>query len=141
MLVIIAGYKDEVKKCFFSYNPGLERRFPIQFTIEKYDANELYQILLKTISLDKWEIKEKLTIYLKKAIKKNYKIFKYMGGDMQMLFKFAKENYSRRLMKTLLTLDSPKELLVADFKYAIDRFKTNRDNKHELPDYVKGMYV
>ena len=141
LLVIIAGYKDEVKNCFFSYNPGLERRFPLQFTIEKYTEEELHKILLKTISLDKWEIKENVSLFLFKNIKKNYKLFKYMGGDMQTLFKFAKENYSRRLMRTLLTLDSPKELIISDFKYAINRFRENRDKKNNIPEYVKSMYV
>ena len=141
LLVIIAGYKEEVKQCFFSYNPGLERRFPLQFTIDKYDGDELYQILLKTITLENWSLNEKLNVYLHKEIKENYKLFEYMGGDMQILFKFAKENYSRRLMKTLLTLDSPKELVEEDFKYAIDRFKSNREKKDKIPDYLKRMYV
>ena len=140
LLVIIAGYKREVKECFFSCNPGLERRFPLQFDIEKYDADELYEILEKIINFENWKLDDKVSIYLKKIIKKNYKLFEYMGGDMQMLFKFSKENYSIRLMKTLLTLDSPKELVVDDFKYAIERFKINRQ-KEELPDYVRGLYV
>ena len=33
LIVIIAGYPDQLDKCFFSYNPGLERRFPFRFKI------------------------------------------------------------------------------------------------------------
>ena len=140
LLVIIAGYKKEVKECFFKYNPGLERRFPLQFDIEKYDSGELLEILEKIVKCDNWKLDEKVRIYLKKGIKKNYKLFEFMGGDMQMLFKFSKENYSKRLMKSLLTLESPKELVVDDFKYAIERFKNNR-KKDDLPDYVRSIYV
>lgn len=140
LLVIVAGYEKEVKDCFFSYNPGLERRFPLQFKIDKYNAEELLQILQKIVNLENWSLKENLVKYLEKEIKDNYKLFNYMGGDMQTLFKFSKENYSRRLMKTVLTLDSPKELVIDDFKYAINRFKDNR-KKEEIPYYARGMYI
>ena len=30
-LCIVAGYEKDVEECFFAYNRGLERRFPIRF--------------------------------------------------------------------------------------------------------------
>lgn len=47
MLCIIAGYEKEIDECFFSYNPGLKRRFPIEFNITEYSAKELFQIFMK----------------------------------------------------------------------------------------------
>lgn len=136
LLVIIAGYKDEINTCFFSYNPGLERRFPLRFNIESYTFDELFEILDKFIIEEKWDITCKDKI--KKLIKDNYECFKFMGGDMMTLFKYAKENYSLRIMKTDLYLESNKKLNINDFKIAVDRFKEQRIKKIKpLP----SMYI
>ena len=37
-MMIVAGYDDELDKCFFSYNPGLKRRFSSYYEIDKYSA-------------------------------------------------------------------------------------------------------
>ncbi len=57
-LCIIAGYEDDVEKCFFAYNKGLERRFPLRFKIDKYDSNELLLILKKFINEEFWKIED-----------------------------------------------------------------------------------
>ena len=44
-LCIIAGYEEDLQKYFFSINRGLERRFPIVYTINKYNSIELFEIL------------------------------------------------------------------------------------------------
>lgn len=54
--MVIAGYKDETNECFFSMNPGLQRRFPWQFTLEKYGASELLDIFL--YKLPKFEFED-----------------------------------------------------------------------------------
>ena len=43
-ILIIAGYKDELDKCFFSANKGLRRRFPWVYDIEEYSSNNLKDI-------------------------------------------------------------------------------------------------
>ena len=45
--VIIAGYDDELEKCFFSYNDGLRRRFPFRYEINAYNYSELCEIFIK----------------------------------------------------------------------------------------------
>ena len=47
LMVIIAGYDEELDKCFFAYNPGLKRRFSSYYKIEGYDYNELIDIFLE----------------------------------------------------------------------------------------------
>ncbi|XRB25479.1 stage V sporulation protein K [Pseudoscourfieldia marina] len=44
LVVIVAGYKDDMDE-FFSFNPGLPSRFPLQFTFEDYTWEELHDIL------------------------------------------------------------------------------------------------
>jgi len=48
-ICIIAGYKEDIKDCFFAYNAGLERRFPIRFHIDEYNASELFSIFKKKV--------------------------------------------------------------------------------------------
>lgn len=43
-VVFIAGYKDQLNESFFSYNPGLNRRFKMRLTIDKYNAPDLREI-------------------------------------------------------------------------------------------------
>jgi len=82
-ICIIAGYKEELDKCFFSINPGLERRFPFRYNIEPYNYKELTQILIKKIEDDKWIILDKK--YLLELIKNNYNYFNHYGGSMEIL--------------------------------------------------------
>ena len=57
-ICIIAGYPDELDKCFFSYNPGLKRRFPFRYQIDSYSYEELMDIFLKKISDSRWKIND-----------------------------------------------------------------------------------
>jgi len=140
LLVIIAGYKEDVNKCFFNYNLGLERRFPIRFHIDKYTYQELFLILKKFISDDNWIIEDKITDLI---IKNNYDNFKFMGGDMMTIFKYAKENFGLRLMKTSLGINNCyKKLTLEDFNNSIQKFKNiNKINNNTLPDFIKHLYT
>ena len=43
-VVIVAGYKDKMFKCFFGANPGLERRFPNILSLEQFKPEDLVSI-------------------------------------------------------------------------------------------------
>ena len=139
LLVIIAGYHDDVNKCFFNYNKGLERRFPLRFNIDKYSSEDLFNILKKFVEAEKWELDDKIV----ELIKKNYESFKFMGGDMMTIFKFAKEHFSLRLMKECIDNNTIlKNLKLEDFKYSIKKFKENKEkDKEETPEWVKNLYI
>lgn len=136
LLVIIAGYEKDVDKCFFNYNEGLKRRFPLRFNIKPYTASELYQILKLKIIEDGWSVESKFN---ENFISKYYDYFKYMGGDMVNLLKYAKENYAVRLMKTEITTHSNIKLLkLCDFEKAINKFESPTiENK----DIILSMYI
>ena len=98
-ICIIAGYPDELDKCFFSYNPGLKRRFPFRFRIDGYSADELKDIFIKKIKDIKWTINEE-TIdkkLLMEFFNKNKEEFQYYGGDIDNLLINCKFAHSRRL--------------------------------------------
>jgi SpoVK/Ycf46/Vps4 family AAA+-type ATPase len=95
---IIAGYKDDLNKSFFSYNCGLERRFPIRFSIDTYSDDELRKIFIKKIKEQEWDWDIDSTNLIS-IIKSNRKYFKFNGGDMEVLFAKCKIAHSKNLLK------------------------------------------
>ena len=59
-MCIIAGYEQELKDCFFGYNPGLESRFTWKFKIDDYSSKELRLIFEKKVIDCGWGFKEPL---------------------------------------------------------------------------------
>ena len=57
-MVIIAGYEEELDKCFFSYNQGLSSRFTWRFKTDDYQAPELNKIFEKKGKRYRMEIKK-----------------------------------------------------------------------------------
>jgi len=138
MLCIIAGYEKEIDECFFSYNPGLKRRFPIEFNITGYSAKELFQIFKKMTNDNKWILDKSITL---KIFEKNYKEFKYFGGDMQILFQNSKQHYSLRLMKESLLMKPGKKVLsLEDIKKGIKEMLKNRKT-NKISEIVSQMYL
>ena len=135
-LLIVGGYKDEIEKEFLAYNRGLERRFTVKLEIEEYTADEMFQILMKFVKEEKWEVeKDSVTT---EDISSNIKLFKYFGGDMRKLLQLAKEHYSVRNMKNSISLEGSKRILSRDdFTKSIEMFK-NKDVKDAY--YLTSMY-
>jgi len=94
---IIAGYPDALKKSFFSYNEGLERRFPYRFKIKDYDEEELQKIFVKIVKENEWKFKDEFIPPVEFFLKnKNY--FKYFGGDLENFFNSCRIAHARRAM-------------------------------------------
>ncbi len=141
-LCIVAGYKDEVEKCFFNYNKGLERRFTVKFELDNYNVDSLYGILEKFIEENEWVTEANFKDKLVNLIKDNKNLLKYQGGDMKTIFQYAKEFYSLRLLKeSINTGCGNKRIKYEDFELSFEKFKTLREDKDKVPDYLKGMYV
>ena len=80
-LCIIAGYDKEIHENFFSYNKGLERRFPWRFTIDEYGPKELKHIFEKLLREMDWKIEA--DAILPTDFKKE--LFPNAGGDVSNL--------------------------------------------------------
>ena len=115
-ICIVAGYKDDIMKCFLSYNKGLERRFPVQFTIEPYTGDELYLIFKKKVTDLDWFVGDDIT---NRFFIDNYKSFKNYGGDMEILFGKCKRAYSRRVFTSN---DKTKIIKFKDLKEAYEKY-------------------
>jgi len=95
-LCIIAGYEEDLNKCFFAYNEGLRRRFPFVYTIDKYTHDDLRRIFCKMIGNDNWEISIDVK-KLKDIFKTHYEAFTNMAGDIESLVFNCKLEHSTRV--------------------------------------------
>ncbi|VBB18420.1 stage V sporulation protein K [Yasminevirus sp. GU-2018] len=52
LIVIIAGYENEIKEGFFKINQGLERRFPFRYVLKDYTKEEMKDIFVRMLRLN-----------------------------------------------------------------------------------------
>ena len=134
LMCIIAGYKDSLNKCFFSYNEGLKRRFPFWYDIKGYDSEELKEIFKRKVIKDKWELgsEVKSEFFQEK--------FEFYGGDIDTFTFYCKMAYSKRIFNNSLPDD--KILIIDDLN---DGYNTFNDSKDKLKEKAFkppfGMYV
>ena len=93
LMVIIAGYEDELKTCFFSFNQGLESRFTWRFKTQDYSPEEMKMIFNKKVEENNWKLKNIPVSWFEK----NMDYFRYFGRDMETLFSKTKIAHSRRV--------------------------------------------
>lgn len=100
---IIAGYKDSVDKCFFSYNEGLARRFTFRYNIDPYTWKELKQIFESKVKEGNFTLyyesngNELANTEIEKLFSQNKDNFKNGGGDMETLFLNSRIIHSRNI--------------------------------------------
>lgn len=129
MICIIAGYEKELNDCFFSVNPGLERRFRWKITIDPYTGDELYEMFCKKIKSEKWTIRKDMLE--KNFFTINIKSFPFFGGDIDNFFTFCKTSHSRRIFGNKECVK--KELNNSDIK---EGFKSFCEHKQILDDNI-----
>lgn len=101
-MFIIAGYEDDLEKCFFFFNKGLKRRFVHYFKIEKYTFNELVLIFKNKIKKSKY-ILDDISVSDKELnifFKNNYTKFENSAGDIEKFYNYIKYDQSIRIFKT-----------------------------------------
>lgn len=140
ILVIIAGYEDQLEKCFFSQNGGLARRFPFKYNIESYNARELKDIFVLKVNKDNWKlnIEEKTLLNF---FTRRHSYFPNYGGDIENFLVKCKITHSRRVM---YLIEGKKELTIADLKDAFNSFKSHTTINTSENDYnldYDGIYT
>jgi hypothetical protein len=122
-MCIIAGYPEELEKCFFAYNAGLERRFSFKYDIDKYASSELKDIFMKKINENKLTLKieeEELNIFFEKY----YEKFKFFGGDIEKFLFYIKLEASTRCFQQ--NIDT--ELILKDLDNSIVNFCKKKED-------------
>ena len=146
-MVIIAGYENELKECFFNYNQGLDSRFTWRFKTDEYKGEELYNIFIKKVKEIGWDILNSNSEYEKINVDwfiKHLEYFKFFGRDVETLLAKTKIAHARRVfckpqnekMKiTLKDLESGFEIYLKN-----DEVK-NRKDADKFKNMLGSMYV
>lgn len=137
LMVIIAGYEDELNDTFFKVNAGLKSRFIWKFNMGEYTPNELMQIFQKKVAEQNWcfykesEITERW-FSDKKTNFKNY------GRDMEMLLLYTKIAHGKRIYGK--SADIRKKITLEDLNSGYDVFTKNKKEKG-VPEYLSSIYM
>lgn len=137
LMVIIAGYEDELNNSFFRANPGLESRFMWRFKTDNYNAAELHGIFNKKVDEAGWEIDK--TSITDNWFEKRKEKFPHFGRDMEMLFSYTKIAHSRRIY------GKPKHmrkcLNILDLDRGYEMLLENRKKENPITKSLLSMYV
>ena len=125
LMVIIAGYEDELNNTFFRVNKGLESRFIWRFTMDPYNPEELMEIYNKIVLENEWKLKnDALSL---EWFKEKSKQFTNYGRDMEQLFTYTKISHSRRIYgKNEAKKNIDREDIVNGFKMFMDNRKEDK---------------
>jgi len=141
LLCIVIGYKEDVDKCFFSLNKGLERRFPFRYTIEEYTPTELTQIFDYQVSQNNWKVNTDALTRLTEIITINKDMFKNYGGDTDNMFFHCKTSRSLRLFGQVL-LNDKYTIEIEDINNGFIEFqKIKKESTTDLKLPPHGMYI
>ena len=138
LMVIIAGYEEELEKCFFSYNQGLSSRFTWRFKTDDYQAPELNKIFAKKVKDIGWKLKKPIP---DSWFEENIKCFKYFGRDIETLLAKTKIAHSRRVF--CLPKNEKKKITLEDLNKGIEMFKQNNKSidDTQVNDIYKYMFA
>lgn len=140
LMVIIAGYKDELERCFFSYNSGLTSRFTWRFKTGDYTYKELFLIFKKKVKDINWKLSDKINDEWFKDKKDD---FKYFGRDVETFLSKVKIAHSKRVFclpkekKTIITRKDLKK----GFTLFTENNNTNDKNEMKAENILKHMYL
>ena len=135
LMVIIAGYTNELDNTFFHINSGLKSRFIWRFDIEPYKVHELFQIFQHLSSVRKWTLEDAINV---NWFETKYKHFLDNGRSMEQLFSYSKIAHAQRIygkdpiLRKTLNLDD----LEMGYKLYEEYGHTKKDNNIYL-----GLYT
>ena len=133
LMVIIAGYENELNECFFNYNQGLNSRFAWRFKMEDYSGEDLYKIFVKKVQCYNWEVTHDITsLWFDKHIEH----FKFFGRDIENLLAKTKIVHSKRVFcKNII---EKKKIKLEDLENGLTMYLNNNDTKtNKETNYVK----
>jgi SpoVK/Ycf46/Vps4 family AAA+-type ATPase len=137
LMVIIAGYEDELNETFFRVNKGLQSRFIWRFTMDEYSALEMMKIFKKKVVEQEWSFDNEDSIKERWFIDKRDN-FKSFGRDMELLFTYSKICHGRRIYGKDGSLK--KKISIEDMDKAYEIFLKNKNVKKENK-VIFGLYT
>ena len=133
LMVIIAGYENELNECFFKYNQGLESRFAWRFKMDDYSGEDLFKIFVKKVNDNNWEVVPDITW---SWFEKNVEYFKFYGRDIENLLAKTKIVHSKRVF--CKNASEKKKIKMEDLENGFAMYLNNNDAKNNMETiYVK----
>ena len=127
LMVIIAGYENELNNCFFNYNQGLESRFAWRFKTDEYSGKDLHDIFIKKLKEIEWAISENENSINSMWFEKNIEKFKFYGRDIETLLAKTKIAHSKRVFcKDKI---EKKKLILDDLNNGLKMYLKNIDTQ------------
>ena len=134
IMVIIAGYEEELKNCFFSYNQGLDSRFTWRFSTDDYSYKELFLIFKKKVNDIGWKLSKKVK---DEWFEEKMDYFKFFGRDIETLLAKIKIAHGRRVF--CLPEDKKKNISLKDMQKGFDMFLDNNEVKNRKDDINRNI--
>ena len=138
LMVIIAGYENELKECFFDYNQGLDSRFTWRFKTDEYDHEDLYNIFVKKVKEIGWSIDENSSIN-SEWFKKNKEYFKYYGRDIETILAKTKIAHSKRVF--CKPENEKRKIILKDLENGFEMYLKNDDVKKRKGELEIKKYL
>jgi hypothetical protein len=144
LMMIVAGYENELNETFFKVNTGMNSRFMWRFAIESYKPQELMGIFEKKMLENGWSyidgFMENKNKRKEEWFTKHKVLFTHYGRDMELLFSYVKISHAQRIFGKDASLR--KKITEEDLENGFQLFLQNKNNEKKqsyTPPY--GMYV
>lgn len=138
LMVIVAGYEEELKECFFDYNQGLDSRFTWRFKTDEYSYEDLYHIFLKKVKEIGWILDDNSGI-TSEWFKKNNDYFKFYGRDIETILAKTKIAHSKRVF--CKPENEKKRLNIKDLENGFKMYLKNENVKNRKGELDTKKYL
>ena len=140
LMVIIAGYEDELNNTFFRVNKGLESRFIWRFYTDSYTHKELKEIFHKKILEQEWTT-DVTSDELNAWFETRMEHYPHFGRDMELLLMYTKIAHSRRVYGK--SEEEIRTITICDVNEGQELFLSNKKKQKNKTTSVslQAMYV
>ena len=136
LMVIIAGYEDEINNTLFKANQGLKSRFIWRFSIDTYTPKELMRIFKRKVEITEWQFIDD-DVLSEKWFHSNEEHLKSYGRDIEILLTYVKICHSRRIYGK--HKDIRKKITKSDMDSGLALMLVNKEKKEKL--FISSLYV
>ena len=136
LMVIIAGYEQEMNNTFFKANRGLKSRFILRFSIDSYTPAELMTILNYKVIEQGWSFIDNDVLNEKIFHKHKNELTNY-GRDIDLLFTYIKISHGRRIYGKDPSIR--KKITAPDLESGFIMLLSNRERTNNT--FMSSLYV